>query len=167
MKSLNIPLANSDPLVSTASKMTAKHLVYLQQCADSSNFFKTAFSLGQFWSRDTSQVDCDVIPMKTFAGQVWTAEDVKFSNPTSASELKRCRFQTGGMNYSNQEYNPGPPGWWGEVDGTSIMCLQHRWESLLGLGSGDVRDSCWLPPFMAGSHMPNGRRWEGGGGGGE
>lgn len=122
MKSLNSPLANSVPLVSTASKMTAKHLVYLQQCADSSNFLKTAFSLGQFWSRDTSRADCDVIPMKKNVRRptVYLKDAIMFELPgTYGFPIQQrperlrvkavCRFQTGGMNYSDREYNPAPP----------------------------------------------------------
>lgn len=40
MQALNFPLVNSLLLVSIANEMTAKHLVYQQQSANSSRFLK-------------------------------------------------------------------------------------------------------------------------------
>lgn len=56
MQALNFPLVNSPLLASIANEMTAKHLVYLQQSANSSRFLKQPTD-GTVCCYDTSPAD--------------------------------------------------------------------------------------------------------------
>lgn len=94
MQALNFPLVNPVLLFSIANEMTAKHLIYLQQSANSSRFSKQPID-GAVCCNDTRPADCclDKARLQLYTTLLKSCNYLKLQSHLSACR-EGCRGRT-------------------------------------------------------------------------